>query len=345
MSGVEVFLDDTPGEIRGVIARDGRFEHLLIQREDDVAQHRLGARCIGRVVDVHPGLKGAFVDLGAGQPFGFLATRKGDGVAVGKKLEVAVSAEPRERKGPTLRRIGAGEGEPGLLADGPGVIETLARLAPGVEAVTGAAAIQASRKAEEEALCAGALFPDTGLDMAVERTRALIAVDLDLAVAAGVTINAASRDRANRQGLFQAARTIRLKRWGGLAAIDLIGVGHDGEAILRAARQAFGADPEIAYGPINRFGVLQLALPWRLTPLEELLNGPDGRRRLEHRVQDGVRGLRFNLLSDTTVARFTLRCAPVEATSAGPLVARLGPRAYLQPDPAMVPGAFDVVGS
>ena len=34
---VEVFLDEQPGETRGVIAREGRFEHLLIQREADPA--------------------------------------------------------------------------------------------------------------------------------------------------------------------------------------------------------------------------------------------------------------------------------------------------------------------
>lgn len=345
MSGLEVFVDETPGEIRGVIAGDGQFEHLLIQREDDVAQHRLGARCLGRVMDVQPGLKGAFVDLGTGPPWGFLPTRKGDGVAVGQKLEVVVSAEPRERKGPTVRRIGVGEGQLRLLADGPGVIETLARLAPGVEAVTGVAAIRASRDAEEAALSVGALFPDTGLDMTVERTRALIAVDLDLAAVAGVTVNAASRARANRQGLYQAARAIRLKRWGGLVAIDLVGVGHDGEAILKLARQAFGPDPEIVHGPINRFGVLQLSLPWRLTPLEEVLNGRDGRRRPAHRVQDAVRSLRLALLSDTTLARITLRCAPDVAAAAEALVARLGPRAYLQGDPAMLTGTFEVVGN
>lgn len=340
VSEVEVFLDDTPGEVRGVIARNGRFEHLLIQRDDDVSQHRRGARSVGRIAEVQPGLKGSFVDLGAGQPFAFLPTRKGDGVAVGQKIEVEVSAEPRERKGPTLRLIGAAEGAPRVLAQGPGVAETLARLAPGVEAVTGLAAIQAGRDAEEEALRFGELFHDTGLDMAIERTRALIAVDLDLAPLAGVTINAQARDRANRQGLYQAARAIRLKRWGGLAAIDLIGVGHDGEAILRTARQAFGADPDIVYGPINRFGVLQLALPWRLTPLEEILNGSDGRRKVQHRAQDVVSCLRYGLLSDLSIPRITIRCAPDEAALAGPLVARLGPRAHVQADPAIGPGAF-----
>ena len=322
-----------------MVARDGRFEHLLIQREDDTAEHRLGARCVGRIADVNPGLKGAFVDLGTAAP-GFLPFRGQDRLAVGQKVEVEVSAEPREGKGPTLRLIGAGEGAPRLLAPGPTVAERLSQLAPGVAPVTGLPAIQASWDAEEEAGWPGELFLDTGLDLMVQRTRAMIAVDLDLSPAPGVSFGAAARTRANRQGLQAAARMIRLKRWGGLVAIDLIGTGQDGEVVMTAARQAFGGDPEVVFGPANRFGVLQLALPWRETPLEEVLNGPDGRRRLAHRAQDGVRSLRHRLLSDTTVPRITLRCAPDEAALAEPLVARLGPRAHVLADSAIAPGAF-----
>lgn len=339
MSEVEAFLDDTPGEVRGVVVRDGRFEHLLIQREDEVAEHRLGARCIGRIVEVHPGLKGGFVDLGP-VVHGFLPFRGQDRLTSGQKVEVEVSAEPREGKGPTLRLIGAGEGEPRLLTPGPTVAETLARLAPGVAPVTGLAAIRASRDAEEEALADRDLFHDTGLDIAVERTRAMIAVDLDLSPAPGMPFGAAARTRANRQGVQAAARMIRLKRWGGLVAIDLIGTGQDGDVVMAAAKQAFGGDPEVVFGPVNRFGVMQLALPWRLTPLEEVLNGRDPRRRPEQRAQDIVRSLRHSLMSDTTVAQITLRCAPDEAALAAPLVARLGPRAHLIADPAIAPGAF-----
>jgi Ribonuclease G/E len=339
VSGLEVFLDDTPGEVRGMVARNGRFEHLLIQREDDVAEHRLGARCVGRIAGVHPGLKGAFVDLGAAAP-GFLPFRGQDRLTVGQKVEVEVSAGPREGKGPTLRLIGAGEGAPRLLTPGPTVAETLTRLAPGVTPVTGLAAIQASLDAEEEAMRSGDLFPDTGLDLMIQRTRALIAVDLDLAPAPGTAFGAAARTRANRQGLQAAARMIRLKRWGGLVAIDLIGRGQDGEAVMAAAKQAFGGDPDAVFGPVNRFGVLQLALPWRETPLEEVLNDAAGRRRPEHRAQDAVRSLRNSLLADTASPRITLRCAPDEAALAGPLVARLGPRAHLVADSAIAPGAF-----
>jgi len=336
---LEVFLDDTPGEVRGVVVRDGRFEHLLIQREDDVPEHRLGARCVGRIVEVHPGLKGGFVDLGP-VVHGFLPFRGQDRLTVGQKVEVEVSVEPREGKGPTLRLIGTGEGEPRLLTPGPTVAEILARLAPGVTPVTGAAAIQASRDAEEEAGWPGELFMDTGLDLRVERTRALIAVDLDLSPAPGVAFGAAARTRANRQGLHAAARMIRLKRWGGLVAIDLIGTGQDGESAMTAAKGGFGEVPDVVFGPVNRLGVLQLALPWRRTPLEEVLNGPDRRRRPGQRAQDIVRSLRFALLSDTTIARLTVRAAPEDAGLAAPLVARLGPRAHLVSDPAVAPGAF-----
>ena len=339
MSAVEVFLDDTPGEVRGVVARGGRFEHLLIQREDDVAEHRLGARCVGRIAEVHPGLKGGFVDMGP-NVHGFLPFRGQDRLAVGQKVEVEVSAEPREGKGPTLRLIGAGEGAPRLLTPGPTVAETLARLAPGTEPVTGAAAIQASWDAEEEAGRPGDLFPETGLDVMVQRTRALIAVDFDLSAVPGVAFGAPARTRANRQGLIEAARLIRLKRWGGLVAIDLIGTGQDGEVVMTAAKQAFGGDAEVVFGPVNRFGVLQLALPWRRTPLEEVLNGRDGRRRPAQRAQDIVRGLKFALLSDTRSPRITARAGVDDAAAAAPLVARLGPRAHLESDPAIAPGGF-----
>ena len=338
MSEVEVFLDETPGETRGAIARDGRFEHLLIERDDDIPEHRLGARVAGRVVEVNVGLKGAFVDLGTGVD-GFLPLRGGVRARAGERIEVEVVAEPRERKGPTLRLVGPAQGELGLLRPAPTVRETLAVLAPGIAPTTDAAAIRAGREAEEEAAGSGGLFPDTGLDLKVERTRALVAVDLDLAPAPGVATGGKARERANRQGLAEAARLLRLKRWAGLVVVDLVGTGHEGAAILAAARRAFGDDPAIGYGPVSRFGLLQLSLPWGRTPLEEVFNGPDG-RRLAHRAQDVVRALRLALLADTAAPRLVARCAPDEAAAAAPLVARLGPRAALRSDPAIVPGGF-----
>lgn len=334
MSALEAFLDNTPGEVRGVIAGDGRYQHILIQREDEVPEHRLGARCVGRIVDVHPGLRGAFVELGARPPLGFLPFSGKERLNVGHKVQVEVVAEPREAKGPTLRLIGAGEGEPRLLTQGPTVAEQLARLAPGAAIVTGAAAVRAVLESEEEARSGSHAFADTGLDLAVQRTRALVAVDLDLSPAPGVAFGPPARARANRQGLEEAARLIRLRRWGGLVAIDLIGTVQDGAAVTAAARRAFGDDPDIVYGPVNRFGVLQLSLPWRQTPLEEALGGP---MRV---ARDLVRALNLRLLSDTAAPRIVVRAASADAERAAPLVARLGPRAHLIADPDLPAGTF-----
>ena len=338
MSEVEVFLDDTPGEVRGVVARDGRFERLIIQREDDPPQHRLGARSVGRVVEADGAFRAAFIDLGCDGPVGFLPLGKGESLRAGEIVEVEVTAERREAKGPALKRLGAGEGKPQLIAPGPDVIERLRHFAPGVEPIRGVAAIQASRDAEEEALGSGDVFAEWALDLAVQRTRALIAVDIDYAHLPGRDARK-GRAQANRQGLIQAARLIRLSGWGGLVAVDLVGTTLDPAQVAEMAKAAFAGD-DATLGPLSRFGLLQLALPWRTRPIEEILNAPGGRRSPATRAIEIARSLRHAMVSDTTAPRFTARCAPDEAAAAAALVARLGPRANLKAEPAVSPGRF-----
>ena len=324
-----------------MIARDGRFERLIIQREDDPPQHRLGARCVGRVIDVEAGYKAAFVDLGVESAPGFLSLPKDKPLREGDRIEVEITAEPRERKGPVLRLIGPGQGAPRLLTPGPDVPAILAAFAPGVEVQTGLAAIQASWDAEEEALGFGDVFAEAGVDLAVQRTRALIAVDIDYAHLPGKDARK-GRERANREGLAQAARLIRLKSWGGLVAIDLVGANLNADVVNPLARAAFDGD-EAVFGPLSRFGLLQLALPWGRTPIEDRLNDWDRRPSALTKAIDLTRRLRHALLSDTTIARFTAVCTPQEAEAAAPLIARLGPRAVLRADPAAVPGRSDIL--
>ncbi|RZJ96875.1 MAG: RNA-binding protein [Brevundimonas sp.] len=331
--GVEVFLDDTPGETRGIVARGGRYERLIIHREDATPQYRLGARCVGRVIAVEPAFGAAFVDLGAGEPFGFLP---GKAVKQGDRIEVEVTAEPRGGKGPALKRLGAGEGAPRLLAAGPDVAARLAMIAPGAEVQTGRDAIAASLEAEQEALSTTAVFPQWALDLAVERTRALVAVDIDFAAVAGRDAGK-GRAAANREGMAQAARLIRLKGWGGLVAIDLVGAGLNGEVILKEARAAF-TDPGAAFGPLSRFGVLQLSLPWTQTPVEEVLGADSAMTR----AIEAVRRLRQAILSDTATPRVTLACAHADLERIAPLAARLGPRAAVTADPALAVGRFRI---
>ena len=116
--------------------------------------------------------------------------------------------------------------------------------------------------AQDEAL--ETIFPlPGGGSFAIEPTRALIAVDVDLGAAAGPAAKRAAR-AANLAALSEAARVLRLKGLGGLVVIDLAGRGHDGAALLTAAKTAFAPDnPGVAFGPISRFGTLELTVPRR----------------------------------------------------------------------------------
>lgn len=322
----QAYLDDSPGETRGVIEGAQGFEHILIQCETDHPAGRLGAVSVGRVARVEPGLNGAFIDMGGID--GFLPMTRSTTLHVGQKIEVEVAAEPREAKGPTLRMLGPAEGDARLIRPGPGVAEWLDRLAPGVSRITGKAAIEAGWAAIEDAMTP--VMPQGGPDVAVERTRAMITVDIDQPPLPGKGMNVRDRRRANQEGLMIAARLIRLRRWGGLVAVDLLGAGHDGAQITAAARTAFGTDPAIAYGPVNRFGVLQLVLPWTFTPLEDLI-----RPGVEKTGRELARKLNHALLANTTRARISARCHGAVADVAAPLVARLGPRAHILADDSL----------
>jgi Ribonuclease G/E len=335
VSDLETFLDDGPGETWGVVCRAGEPRQIFYAREGDAEANRLGAESVGRVVALLPGGGGAFVDLGAGEPFGFLA--KGS-VTVGQAVRVAVSAEPRGGKGPALTLAGAGEGAPRLLKPGPTLSEWLARAAPGVEPETGVLAIEAVREAREAAL--SPVVTAEGLNVAVERTRALVAVDLDFAGTPGRD-GGKARQAANRLGLALAARHIALKRWAGLVAIDLIGTPQAPDPVLRAARDAF-IGTGVTFGPLSRFGLLQLSLPWRQTPVEEVLFGLKGEHARRRRQLDAVRDLRHALAAHRSAPWISLIVPGVEADEVAELVAGLGPRARLVVEPSRSVGAYEI---
>ena len=333
MTNLEVFLDEMPGETRGMIARDGQFERLFIHRDSQPVSLRMGSRSIGRVVEINPGLGAAFIAIGTESP-AFLPLPRDRTLTVGQKLQVVVVSEPRENKGATLAMLGEGDGEPRLLEAGPDIATRLAALAPGAVIQTGLVAIRAGIEAAEEALTTRIIFGNVGLDLSVERTRAMVAVDIDHVGSAGRK----GRNRANVEGLRQAARLIQLKGWGGLVAIDLVGTAHDATAIGVAARAAFGDDRHIVYGPLNRFGLLTLALPWRVRPASEWLVQTDPRFGLENAAIALVRETRARLLSDTSVPHYRVTCGPDEAAYVKPWLEALGPRVGLVLDPRLKAG-------
>jgi Ribonuclease G/E len=344
MTTRRLFLDTAPGERRGVVTLDGRPERLILERDGDPAVQALGARVIGRVTSIERQMGSAFVALGEG-PDGLMELKPDmPRLTQGQAVEVEVRAEARGRKGPTLRFLEAGEGAPRLAEAGPSLEDQLRAIDRQVAIETGAAARDAADLAEAEALETVFALPGGG-DVAIEATRALVSVDVDLGSRPGAEAKRAAR-QANLAALGVTARVLRLKGLGGLVVIDLVGRGHDGASLSAAARAAFQPDnPGVAIGPIGRFGTLELTVPRRRRPVLERLTGAEGGLTAEATALRLLRAVEREAAAQPG-ARLTVAASPEAGAAArarlGYLTERYGARFEVRDDPALAHGSFKV---
>ncbi len=324
-----LLLDRRPGEARGVVLLDGRFERLAIEREGEPERARLGEVRRGRVRATARAFGGAFVDLGLERDGLMRADPAVGPVSEGAAVEVEILAEGRGDKGPALRLLRLAEGPPALLSHGPPLEARLRAWAPHAEIETGEAALDAADGAEEAALASRWLLP-RGLTLSIEPTRAMTAVDVDLAeTEAG---KRAVLD-ANLNAVRETARLLRLKNLGGLVVLDLAGGAREHLPILTAARQAFAADdPGVIIAGLSRLGVLEVAKPWRERPVSEQLCDRDGRLSARSVAQRLV-GVLMRQGRGDPGACWTAVCAPDVAAELEPLVRALGPRFSVRAEP------------
>jgi len=315
MSERRSYLDRGIGETRGVVTLDGRPERLIVRRDDDDPHLLLGARLVARVASVEPALATAFLDLGSGAE-AILPFRPEARPVRGQALEVEIRGEPRRGKLAVARAFGPAEGEPRLIAAAPEVAAELLALAPGPP-VEGPRARDMADEAEAEALERFHALPGGGA-LAVEPTRALTAIDVDLGERKGPDAKRVTR-LANLAALGMGARLLRLKGLGGIVVFDLVGRGHDGTALMAAARAAFSPDnPGVSIGPVGRFGTMELSLPRRTRPLAELLCREDGAPSDRTLAQRLIRRLQAEAVA-APGDRLVATCAPSVAEAAAPL--------------------------
>ena len=322
MSERRLFLDEGPGEARGVIALGGRPERLMIERQGVRTGPRVGERHRARVVEVSPGLRLARLALGEGQETA-LPLSKDVQPHRGAAIEIEITAEARADKSAVARLIGAAAGPPQRLLEARDLEARLRAFAPGAEIVRGAEALQMADEAEDAALAVTHPLAG-GITLYVEPTRALTSVDIDWSGPARPS--AAAVMRANLEAVAETARVLRLKAIGGAIGIDLIGFPRDRAAIQAAARDALAPDqPGVVVLPVNRFGLLQLAKPHRERPLREVLCAGDGRLSARSVAQRLARALERQGQGDPG-GRFVAECAPEVARALDPLIRILGPR-------------------
>jgi hypothetical protein len=308
-----LFLDETGIERRGVVTLDGRPERLLLERAGEPASLEVGQRLQARLVRREAGLGLTFLAGMGDEP---LVCRERLDAAEGETLSMAVVAPPRRDKAAVVRPVA--DADVAVLS----LEARLAAFAPGLAITRGAEAQTVADEAEAEALAVEHPLPG-GARLFIEPTHALIAVDVDVGGAGGFDKNI-SASRVNLTAINATARLLRLKGLGGLVAIDLAGKGGDGKALLEAARRAFAPDePGVSFGALSRFGVLELALPWRTTPLAERLceaSGAPTPRTLAYRL------MRLIEREAGPGARVIARCAPGVADLAVALAPHLAQR-------------------
>jgi hypothetical protein len=341
MADRRIYIDKAPGETRGVVTLDGRAERLLIEREGETWP-RLGLRRRARVALVDRSLGLAMLDLGEGQEASLRLKADRAPPVQGQSLDVEIAIEPQGGK-PAVARVLPAEALVEDAQQSLSLEQRLVLLAPGAQTLSGPEARAAADEAEEEALAVEHVL-GAGVSIAIEPTRALTAVDIDLASAGGDGKRAARQ--ANLAALAALGRLLRLKALGGLVVVDLVGRGHDGPALARAAQAAFASDqPGVVIGPITKFGTLELALPRRLRPLREILCDGAGRPSARTLALRFVRAIERQARA-APGDRLTARCAPeIAAAAAAPaetLKGIIGARFEVVPDPALRADQWDV---
>jgi Ribonuclease G/E len=331
MAERHIYIDAAPGETRGVVTLDGRPERLVIERAGEPFA-RLGARYQARVTRIDKGLGLALLNLGAHA--GALRLKPDRAPPVeGQTLQVEVAIEPQGDKAAVVRAIDPEAGD----APAQSLEDRLAKFAPAASISRGLKARPIADEAEDEALAIDHLLPGGGA-MAIEITRALTAVDVDLGAGGGRDPKRAAR-QANLNAIAALGRLLRLKALGGLVVIDLVGRGHDGQALTQAVQAAFAPDqPGVAVGPISKFGALELALPRRYRPVRDILCGGSDRPTVQTLGLRLLRAMETQGRADPggrIVGRAAPGVAEAAAAQADALANVIGARFEILADPAL----------
>lgn len=299
------------GETVGVVTLDGRPERLFVSWPSDDPLDAEGVRGVARIKKIEKAFASAFVALPGGQDVILPLRPDMPALVEGGVVEIEIKTASRAGKAAVARFIAEGQGEPRVLAEASTIEERLRHHVKAGSPTTGDKALAAVEEAESDALAIIFDLPGGG-DIAVEPTRALTSVDVDLGGREATDSKRAAR-QANMAALSVAARVLRLKGLGGIIVFDLVGRGHDGQALTTAARNAFASDnPGVGIGAISKFGTLEMIVPRRAPPILDRLLTPDGSPNPRHVARRLARSLEREGRADPG-GRLTARCAAVVA--------------------------------
>jgi ribonuclease G len=283
-----IVLDERIGETRAALIDRDRVVDLRIERWSDKATRaRWGQIYAGRVRKVARHLNGAFLDLGLPGDQAFSPFQRDSEITLAEGYLVPVrvvrEAEPGEGKGPVLVPVDVDTPAPA----GPGLLEDVPLWFgwPGEPVAATPDDIERIDAAIEAALSIEVPIPGGGT-LAIEQTRAMVAIDVDSGLRPAGSGDPVKFARAlNLAAVHEIVRQVRLRGLGGLICVDFAGPRKRGdtELITKTLHSAFDAEanggvdaPKSEVLPVSRFGVAEIARQKRRTSLAARLCGPHG---------------------------------------------------------------------
>lgn len=354
---LRLLTDEAIGERREIlIAPDGRPLSLRLHRWSWVGRKaRWGETYAARVRTLDKARRGAHLDLGLKDEMAFLPLNQSGGVRLGDNavtlqegalVHVEVRREAARGKQPVLRLLSP-------AADGfssPGRVDT--RDKPfDLNACSDDGGRDAVDAALEDLISRQAPIPGGGM-LIIEPTSAMVAIDVDAEGRKGSGDPERFARELNVAAALEIVRQIRLRALGGLIAVDFVSMRQEEsrKAVSAAFKIALGTLPWTQQmAPMSRFGVIECAIEQLLTPLHEILLGPDGRVTAETAALDVLRAIERE--GAAYGGRRILARAPqavLDWLNAGlpqwrdALQSRIGPRFELQTAADLPLGKFDV---
>ncbi len=345
-------IDTAIGETRACVFDDkGAPLQLLIERPWE-AQTRALAHAIyyGRVTHIDEKLNAGFIDLGLGKN-GFLPFGKQGrpaNVHEGVGVAVRVRCEAHDDKGPLLalheHTPAANTPCPSLLSAAPPLAQLLARTGSVKDA-------DAEARKRLDALIDDALNPVVSLpgggDIAIEPTRALIAIDVDTGS------GNASADAVNIAAIPVIMRQLSLRNLGGIIAIDFAPMRAKKirQKVENLMQIAVRNDPvRMQLSPMNKIGVTLFTRQREGRSLAQILCDHRGRKSVATCALEAMRALENTgraepgrpLVLQTAQSVFDwLDDAPFDWRT--PMKDRLGGRFTLTIDPALARDQYEVI--